>query len=85
MKSIIMMYVSLVPSIIAGIVNMIWCKSSLLKKFQTPIDCGKNFIDKKRLLGNNKTWKGMLRIHYIQSNIFYNMGNCMQFIKYKFL
>lgn len=60
MKYILMMYVTLIPAIIAGIINMIWCKSSILKKIQTPIDGGKKFKDGKRILGDNKTWKGIL-------------------------
>lgn len=67
MKYILMMYVTLLPPIIAGILNMIWCKSSILKKIQTPIDGGNNFIDGKRIFGDNKTWKGMLG--YIIFNI----------------
>lgn len=27
---------------------------------KTPIDFGKNFIDNKRIFGNNKTWKGLI-------------------------
>lgn len=60
MKYILMMYVTLIPTIIAGIMNMIWCKSSILKKIQTPIDGGKYFMDEKRIFGDNKTWKGIL-------------------------
>ncbi len=67
MKYILMMYVTLLPPIIAGIINMIWCKSSILKKLQVPIDGNKNFFDGKRIFGDNKTWKGMLG--YILFNI----------------
>lgn len=59
MKYILMMYITLMPAILAGIINMMWCKSKILKKVQIPIDAGKEFIDGKRIFGNNKTWKGM--------------------------
>ena len=64
---ILMMYVTLLPAIIAGVLNMIWCKSAILKRIQTPIDAGKNFIDGKRIFGDNKTWKGLFG--YILFNI----------------
>lgn len=67
LKTILMMYITLIPPIIAGILTMIWCKLSILKKIQIPIDFGKNFVDKKRIFGNNKTWKGLLG--YIIFNI----------------
>ncbi len=58
MRPIIMMYVTLFPTIIAGVLNMVWCKSSILKKANIPMDGGKNFIDGKRIFGDNKTFKG---------------------------
>lgn len=66
-NTIISMYVTLMPPILAGILNMIWMKLPILKKIQTPIDCNKNFIDKKRIFGNHKTWKGI--IGYLILNI----------------
>jgi hypothetical protein len=55
-----MMYVTLVPTILAGVMVMLWCKLPILKAIAKPIDFGKNFVDGKRLFGDNKTWKGML-------------------------
>ena len=60
LKNIVMMYVTLLPSIIAAILNMVWCKLPILKKIQIPMDFGKNFYDKKRIFGDNKTWKGFI-------------------------
>lgn len=60
LRTIGMMYVTLIPTVLAGIVVMIWCKLPILKAIAKPIDCGKNFLDGKRLFGDNKTWKGML-------------------------
>ena len=60
LKIIGMMYVTLVPTILAGVMVMLWCKLPILKAIAKPIDFGKNFVDGKRLFGDNKTWKGML-------------------------
>ena len=55
-----MMYVTLIPAVLSGVFVMLWCKLPILKAIAKPIDSGKNFIDGKRLFGDNKTWKGML-------------------------
>ena len=60
LKIIGMMYVTLIPAVLSGIFVMLWCKLPILKAIAKPIDFGKNFIDGKRLFGDNKTWKGML-------------------------
>ena len=60
LKIIGMMYVTLVPTILAGVMVMLWCKLPILKAIAKPIDFGKNFVDGKRLFGDNKTWKGMI-------------------------
>ena len=60
LRTIGMMYVTLIPTVLAGIVVMIWCKLPILKARAKPIDFGKNFADGRRLFGDNKTWKGML-------------------------
>lgn len=66
-STILKMYVTLFSPIIAGILNMIWCKLPILKSLKVPIDFNKNFIDGNRIFGNNKTWKGLLG--YIFLNI----------------
>ena len=71
LKTVLMMYVTLVPVIISGIANMAWCKSSILDSTRKPIDNGKNFIDNKRIFGDNKTWKGM--IGYILFNTVFSI------------
>ena len=60
LRYIAMMYITLLPTILAGIVVMIWCKLPILPIFAYPIDGGKNFIDGRRIFGDNKTWKGLL-------------------------
>lgn len=59
LKTILMMYVTLIPPIIAGILNMIWCKLPILKSLSVPLDNNKKLKDGKRLFGDNKTWKGI--------------------------
>lgn len=66
-ETLVSMYITLLGPIIAGIVNSIWCKSKAMKRLQVPMDGGKNFIDGKRIFGENKTWKGFLG--YIVLNI----------------
>jgi len=68
---ILMMYVTFVPIILSGIANMAWCKSTILKRTKKPIDNGKNFIDGKRIFGDNKTWKGI--IGYILFNTVFSV------------
>lgn len=68
LDNIIGMYITLMPPIFAGILNMVWCKSKFFKKLAIPLDGNKNFIDGKRIFGDNKTWKGL--IGYIVLNIF---------------
>ena len=61
------MYITLISPIISGIVNSIFCKTKYLKCLNKPIDFGKKFIDKKRIFGDHKTWKGLFG--YIILNI----------------
>ena len=59
-KTILMMYVTLLPSILSGVFNMIWCKLPILKSLQIPMDFNKNFIDKKIMPLLEKGIKGVL-------------------------
>lgn len=54
------MYISLFPVIIAGALNMAWCKSRYFSKLQRPMDNGIVCRDGERLFGDNKTWKGFV-------------------------
>ena len=59
MRTLFSMYVTLMSVILAGVSNMIFCKYPVFNKLNRPIDAGKNWTkDGKRLLGDNKTWKG---------------------------
>lgn len=55
---IINMYITMLPVIIGGILNMIFTKMPLYKKLKTPIDGNLHLKDGKRLFGDNKTWIG---------------------------
>lgn len=58
MSMILSLYLTLMPVILAGVANMIFCKSSLLDSVNQPIDAGRLLGDGRRLFGSNKTWKG---------------------------
>lgn len=70
-KIILMMYVTLLPVILAGIANMMWCKSGILVSTAKPIDNGKSLPDGKRIFGDNKTWKGV--IGYVLFNTIFTL------------
>lgn len=55
---IINMYITMLPVIIGGILNMIFTKLPLYKRLKTPIDGNLHLKDGKRLFGDNKTWIG---------------------------
>lgn len=55
-----MMYVSLLSAILAGVMNSIFCHTSLLKVLKVPMDGGKSLGDGNRIFGDNKTWKGFI-------------------------
>lgn len=64
---IIKMYLTLLTSIIAGVVNSIFCKSNSFAFLKKPIDFSKKFFDGKPIFGDNKTYKGLF------GYIFFNM------------
>lgn len=65
---IIRMYITLMPVILAGIINMLFVKTSICKKHRSPMDHGKILKDGRRLFGDNKTWIGFAGM--IFSNMF---------------
>ena len=58
MIKIAAIYISLMPVIFTGILNMVWCRLPVLKALNRPIDGGRDFRDGNRIFGRNKTWKG---------------------------
>ncbi len=61
------MYVTLLGSILAGVINSIFCKLHFLDFLKKPMDFNKKLKDGKRIFGDNKTWKGFFG--YIFFNI----------------
>ncbi len=53
-------YITILPVIIAGVLNMVFTKTKIYKKYAKPIDFGKKFIDGHRVLGDNKTYIGFI-------------------------
>lgn len=68
---ILKLYITLLAPVIAGIVNSIFCKLNVFKFLKVPIDFNKNFVDKKRIFGDHKTWKGLFG--YIVLNIVFSI------------
>ena len=64
---IVKMYVTLLSTIVAGIINSIFCKKNILISLKKPIDNNKKLKDGKRIFGDNKTWKGFI------GHIFFNI------------
>lgn len=55
---ILNMYITALPVILAGILNMVFTKTKVYRKYKFPIDRNKFLADGKRLFGENKTWIG---------------------------
>ncbi len=55
-------YASLAPAIFAAVLNMVWVKTRALPGLARPIDGWLTLGDGRRLLGDNKTWKGLLGV-----------------------
>lgn len=68
------MYITLAPAIFAGILNMAWCKSDICLFLKKPIDGGKSMRDGRRILGDNKTWKGFVGMTVFGSVFFLLWG-----------
>lgn len=56
--TVLKMYVTMFPVMLAGIMNMLFVKTGLYSRIKRPIDGGKTLRDGKRLFGDNKTWAG---------------------------
>jgi CDP-diglyceride synthetase len=53
-------YVTLMPAIAAGVLNMVWVKLPVAGLLARPIDGGRMWRDSRPILGANKTFKGLL-------------------------
>ena len=57
---IIGLYITMLPLILSGVVNMLFAKTPIYKKYKVPIDNNKNWFDGKRIFGDNKTVIGFI-------------------------
>lgn len=80
MQTFIMMYVTLFPVILAGILNMIFCKSKIFENLRVPLDKEKNFIDGKRIFGDNKTIKGLFGYVVLNAIVYIIFGYIYQLL-----
>src|SRR5688572_19354487 len=47
------------PVLLGGVSNMVFVKMPALDRLKRPIDAGRCAPDGRRILGDNKTWKGL--------------------------
>lgn len=52
------MYLSMLPVLFGGVLNMVFTKTPLYKAHCVPMDGGRLWRDGKRVFGDNKTWIG---------------------------
>ena len=60
LKLVASMYITLMPILLAGLANAVFCHTKLLAPLRRPMDGGRVLRDGERLFGDNKTWKGFL-------------------------
>lgn len=72
---ILIMYITTMAVTFGGIFNMFTVRTKWFKKHKYPIDCYRNFIDNKRIFGDNKTFQGLLSMTglTIISNVVWGM------------
>ena len=58
MYEVVSLYISLLPVIVAGVVNAAFCHSKIFAFADKPIDDDKKFVDGRRIFGDSKTVKG---------------------------
>lgn len=74
MNDVVCMFITLASTILSGVFNMLFCKMPILKSFQRPMDGEMIFCDGKRILGDNKTWKGFMGYIFLNSLFFILWG-----------
>ncbi|MDR2565286.1 MAG: CDP-archaeol synthase [Bifidobacteriaceae bacterium] len=53
-------FVTLMPALIAGVLNMVWVRLPLAKRWSKPLDGGRLWKDGRPWFGPNKTYKGLV-------------------------
>ena len=66
-KTLLHMYLTILPLTISGILNMVFTKTKLYQKHKSPIDRGRVLKDGKRIFGDNKTWIGFISMVLIST------------------
>lgn len=61
------MVVTSMPIIISSIVNTFFLKTPMFRSFDIPMDNGHTLDDRKRLFGENKTWRGFVGMCFFSS------------------
>ncbi len=62
LRAIGVIYVTVLPAILGAVLNMVWVRTPVLTCWARPIDKGRTLRDGRRLLGDNKTWKGLVGV-----------------------
>ncbi|MDR1188794.1 MAG: CDP-archaeol synthase [Bifidobacteriaceae bacterium] len=62
-------YVTLMPVLVAGILNMAWVKAPVAKWLAKPIDAGRRMADGRPVLGHHKTWKGLVGMVFLGAGL----------------
>lgn len=75
MDIVIEMYVTMMPVILAGVLNMAFVKMPVLNFMKMPIDRGMLLKDDRPLFGENKTYKGFIgmMVFTMLSNVFWGL------------
>jgi CDP-diglyceride synthetase len=53
-------YVTFMPALVAGVLNMVWVRLPVARRLKAPLDGGRVFKDGRYWLGPNKTYKGLV-------------------------
>lgn len=66
-EKLLYMYLTILPLIVSGVLNMVFTKTKFYQKHKSPIDRGCVLKDGKRIFGDNKTWIGFISMVLIST------------------